>query len=48
MGATFVSFAEEAAAKAFIEKNGGKLYRFNDITPDMAALDGGALHDQRM
>jgi copper chaperone NosL len=48
MGATFVSFAEEAAAKAFIEKNGGKLYRFSDITPDMAALDGGALHDQRM
>lgn len=48
MGATFVSFAEEGAAKTFIEKNGGKLYRFSEITPDMAALDGGALHDQRM
>ncbi len=48
MGATFVSFAEETAARGFIEKNGGKLYRFNEITPDMAALDGGALHDQRM
>ena len=48
MGPTFVSFAEEAKAKAFIEKNGGKLYRFNEITPEMAALDGGALHDQRM
>ncbi len=48
MGPTFASFAEEAKAKAFIEKNGGKLYHFNEITPEMAALDGGALHDQRM
>lgn len=48
MGPTFASFAEEAKAKIFIEKNGGKLYRFNDITPEMASLDGGALHDQKM
>lgn len=48
MGPTFASFADEGAAKAFIEKNGGKLLHFNQITPDMAALDGGALHDQRM
>jgi copper chaperone NosL len=48
MGPTFASFAEEAAARAFVEKNGGKLYRFNEITPEMASLDGGALHDQRM
>ncbi len=48
MGPTFASFADEGAAKAFVEKNGGKLLRFNEITPDMAALDGGALHDQRM
>lgn len=48
MGPTFVSFAEEAKAKVFMEKHGGKLYRFHEITPDMAALDGGALHDQRM
>lgn len=48
MGPTFVSFAEEAKAKAFIEKHGGTLYRFHEITPEMASLDGGALHDQRM
>lgn len=48
MGATFVSFAAEADARAFIEKNGGHLYRFAEITPEMAALDGGALHDQTM
>lgn len=48
MGATFVSFVEEAAARAFIEEYGGQLYRFDEITPGMAVLDGGALHDQRM
>ncbi len=48
MGPTFASFAEEANAKAFIEQHGGKLYRFTEVTPEMAALDGGALHDQRM
>ncbi len=48
MGPTFVSFAQEAQAKAFVEKNGGKIYRFTEITPEMASLDGGALHDQRM
>ena len=48
MGPTFASFAEEAKATAFIEQHGGKLYRFTEVTPEMAALDGGALHDQRM
>lgn len=48
MGPTLVSFALEEQGKAFVEKNGGKIYRFAEITPDMVALDGGALHDQRM
>lgn len=48
MGPTLISFALEAQAKAFVEKNGGKVYRFAEITADMVALDGGALHDQRM
>lgn len=48
MGPTFASFADEAAARTFIEKNGGKLLHFSEITPEMAALNGGALHDQRM
>lgn len=48
MGPTLVSFALEDQAKAFAEKNGGKIYHFAEITPDMVALDGGALHDQRM
>lgn len=48
MGPTFGSFAKEDDAKEFIRANGGKVYKFGEITPDMAALDGGALHDQHM
>lgn len=48
MGPTFASFAQEAAATRFAEQYGGKVHRFADITPDMAALDGGALHDHNM
>ena len=48
MGPTFGSFAKEGDAKEFVSANGGKVYKFSEITPDMAALDGGALHDQHM
>lgn len=48
MGPTFGSFAKEDDAKKFVSTYGGKIYKFGEITPDMAALDGGALHDQHM
>lgn len=48
MGPTAASFANEADAKAFATENGGKVLRFDEVTPDMAILDGGALHDQSM
>lgn len=48
MGKTLASFADEAAARAFMEQHGGTLYRFDEVTPEMVALDGGALHDQTM
>lgn len=48
MGPTAASFASEADAKAFAAENGGKVLRFDEVTPDMAILDGGALHDQSM
>jgi copper chaperone NosL len=48
MGPTFASFAREEDARKFATDNGGKVLRFAEVTPDMAALDGGALHDQRM
>ncbi len=48
MGPTIASFAQEADAAKFAAEHGGKVYRFADITPEMAALDGGALHDSNM
>lgn len=48
MGPTLGSFAREADAKKFTAANGGKVLKFADITPEMVALDGGALHDQHM
>lgn len=48
MGPTIASFAREGDALKFAEDFGGKVYRFADITADMVALDGGALHDATM
>lgn len=48
MGPTLASFAREEDARTFVEKNGGKVYRFGEITPDMVILDGGVLRDQSM
>jgi copper chaperone NosL len=44
MGATFVSFADEAAAKTFVAQQGGTILQFASIKPDMVVMDGGALH----
>lgn len=48
MGPTIPSFGSEAGARKFAEAQGGQVHPFAAITPDMARLDGGALHDQRM
>jgi copper chaperone NosL len=48
MGPTFASFGEENSARAFAAKEGGKVLRFNEITPDMATLDGGVIKDKSM
>jgi copper chaperone NosL len=48
MGPTIPSFGTEADARAFAESHGGKTLRFGEVTLEMVALDGGALHDQRM
>lgn len=48
MGPTLASFARESDATAFAAKEGGKVYRFDQITPDMVVLDGGVLKDQKM
>jgi copper chaperone NosL len=48
MGPTLATFAQERDARAFAQKFGGSVLAFGEITPAMAVLDGGALHDQRM
>jgi len=48
MGPTLASFASEADASKFAAKEGGKVYRFDQITPAMVILDGGVLKDQKM
>lgn len=48
MGPTFASFAREEDARKFATEQGGKVLRFSEVTPDMATIHGGALHDQKM
>jgi len=46
MGATLASFAREEDARAFAAREGGHVLRFEQVTPDMAVLDGGVLKDK--
>lgn len=48
MGPTFASFARKEDAEAFAARHGGKVLAFDDVTPEMADLRGGAEHDHRM
>lgn len=48
MGPTIASFAQEADAKTFAAKNGGRVLHFSDVKLDMVDLSGGALHDTKM
>lgn len=48
MGPTIGAFAQEADALAFAKAHGGKVLPFDQVTPDMVALDGGVLHDKAM
>nr|WP_246264518.1 nitrous oxide reductase accessory protein NosL [Aromatoleum toluvorans] len=48
MGPTIASFAQQADAQKFAGAHGGKVLAFDAVTPDMAILDGGALHDSKM
>ncbi len=48
MGPTFAAFARREDAEAFARKHGGKVLRFDEVTPEMADLRGGAAHDEHM
>lgn len=48
MGPTFASFARKEDAETFAAEQDGKVLAFDEVTPEMADLRGGAEHDQRM
>ncbi len=48
MGPTLATFALEADAQRFVGEYGGHLMRFEQFTPELLDLHGGALHDSRM
>lgn len=48
MGPTFASFSSDKDAAAFIAKEGGKVYRYEQIKPDMVSMHSGAAHDSAM
>lgn len=48
MGPTFGSFSSMQDAEAFVQKEGGKILRFEQITQDMLNRKGNAAHDTTM
>lgn len=48
MGPTIASFAQAADAQKFATEFGGKVLRYDQVTPEMVDLSGGALHDSKM
>ncbi len=48
MGSTLVSFAREVDARTFVAKEGGEVYRFDQVTPDMVVMDGGVMKDHKI
>lgn len=48
MGPTFAAFARVDDARAFSEQHGGKVLRFDQITPEMATLGEQIMHNERM
>lgn len=48
MGPTFAAFASRTDAEGFAKENGGTVLAFDEVTPDMADLRGGAAHDEPM
>lgn len=48
MGPTLASFAARGAAEKFVSEQGGKIYTFKEITPQMVKLDGGVIKDEGM
>lgn len=48
MGPTAASFAQRPDADAFAKQHGGKVYAYSELKPEMVALDGGVIRDEKM
>lgn len=48
MGPTLGSFSNMQDAQAFMEKEGGKIVRFDEVTLDMVGAHTGSAHDNSM
>lgn len=48
MGPTFGTFSSMDAAQAFVQAEGGKIVRFDQVTPAMLTMDSAAGHDNAM
>lgn len=48
MGPTLAAFADLHDAENFARQFGGKVLRFEQVTPSMVDLSGGVMHDQPM
>lgn len=48
MGPTFGSFSSPQDAEKFAQKEGGRVLRFDQITPEMVNLTGGVVNDTSM
>lgn len=46
MGPTFGAFSDMRDAEAFVQKEGGKIVRFNEVTADMVSKPRSAMHDE--
>ncbi len=48
MGPTLAAFSQQQDAENFSKTFGGKVLRFDEVTPVMVDLSGGVVHDERM
>ena len=48
MGPSVGSFGSAQDAEDFVKKQGGKIVRFDQVTPDMVGQNGSAAHDTTM
>lgn len=48
MGPTLAAFFQQKDADDFVKQFGGEVLSFDQVTPEIADLSGGVVHDERM